>query len=264
MSQSTRRTRRGFRSGGSDLGALIYTVITGFIVGDPLSWGVPQIISPLDLLPDGRREVLRLLKLRGPLSAGEAARDLSLTVSGVRQHLAALEGAGLVGHSVLPSGRGRPRHVYTLSTSGDALFPRRHGDLAGELLGYLEEESEGMLSSLFARRSRRRADDARPRLRGTLAERVTELARILDEDGYLAEVQELWPTGFLLVERNCAVLAVAQRYPQVCSSEIDFIREALPDAHVRRVSHIVRGDTTCAYEVTPRDPSSPLQLKEST
>jgi len=218
---------------------------------------VPPIISPLDLLPDGRRELLRLLKFRGPLSVGEAALDLELTVSGVRQHLSALEGAGLVGHSVRPAGRGRPRHVYTLTASGDALFPRRHGDLASELLGYLAEESGETLSSLFARRARRRAEDARPRLQGTLAERITELARILDEDGYLAEVQELRPTGFLLVERNCAVLSVAQRYPQVCSSEIDFLREALPDAHVRRVSHIVRGGTTCAYEVMPRDPSPP-------
>jgi len=216
---------------------------------------VTHIISPLDLLPDGRREVLRLLKFRGPLPVGEAARFLELTVSGVRQHLSALESAGLVGHSVAPSGRGRPRYLYRLTPSGDALFPRRHGELARELLEYLEEESAEALSSLFARRSSRRAADASRRLRGTLGERVAELARILDEDGYLAEVQELYPAGFLLVERNCAVLTVAQRYAEVCSSEIDFLREALPDAHVRRVSHIVRGAMTCAYEVLPRDPS---------
>lgn len=213
--------------------------------------------SPLDLLPDARREILQRLKLRGPATAGELAGALGLTVSGVRQHLSALESAGLVEHDRQAEGRGRPRHVYAPTAFGDALFPRRHAELAGELLDSLEAESPGALSRLFARRARRRLDDARARLSGSLGERVRELARILDEDGYLAEVESLEPDGFLLVERNCAILSVAQRYAHPCSSEIDFLREALPDAHVRRVSHIVRGARTCAYEVRPRDPFPP-------
>lgn len=213
--------------------------------------------SPLDLLPDARREILRLLKFGGPATAGELAGTLGLTVSGVRQHLSALESAGLVDHRRQAEGRGRPSHRYTPTPFGEALFPRRHAELAGELLETLEEESPGTVAGLFARRSRRRLDDARQRLQGTLAERVQELARILDEDGYLAEVESLDPDGFLLVERNCAILSIAQRYAHACSSEIDFLREALPDAHVRRVSHIVRGARACAYEVRPRDSLPP-------
>ncbi len=216
-----------------------------------------MVLSPLDLLSEPRQDILRLLKRRGPATAGELSDALGLTVSGVRQHLSALESAGLVEHSRQAEGRGRPRHRYAPTPSGDALFPRRHAELAGELLEYLEEESPETLAALFARRSRRRLEDARERLQGTLAQRVHELARILDEDGYLAEVEALDPHGFLLVERNCAILSIAQRYAHPCSSEIDFLREALPDAHVRRVSHIVRGARTCAYEVLPRDPLPP-------
>ena len=44
------------------------------------------------------------------------------------------------------------------------------------------------------------------------------------------------PDGsYLVTEHNCAILGVAQRYGLACSTEIEFLREALPDAAVERV-----------------------------
>ncbi len=48
---------------------------------------------------------------------------------------------------------------------------------------------------------------------------------------------------------NCAVLDVAERYGQACSSEIAFLRQALPDARVERVSHMIAGAHSCAYQI---------------
>jgi len=47
------------------------------------------------------------------------------------------------------------------------------------------------------------------------------------------------------------VLDVAERYGQACSSEIAFLRQALPDARVERVSHMIGGAHSCAYVVEP-------------
>ena len=52
--------------------------------------------------------------------------------------------------------------------------------------------------------------------------------------------------GILLV-----FAAVAGRYGQACTSEIDFIRTVLPDATVTRVSHMVSGDRRCTYRMAP-------------
>ena len=57
--------------------------------------------------------------------------------------------------------------------------------------------------------------------------------------------------GYRIVEHNCAILAVARKYGQACTSEIDFIRTVLPGATVERVSHILDGAHHCAYEVRP-------------
>jgi DeoR family suf operon transcriptional repressor len=121
------------------------------------------------------------------------------------------------------------------------------------LLGYLSEADSSLVDTLFERRRDERVRNATARLapkRGLQA-KVQELARILDEDGYLATCEK-HGAGFRIVEHNCAILSVAQRYGQACTSEIDFIRTVLPDADVERVSHIIDGAHHCAYEITPR------------
>jgi DeoR family suf operon transcriptional repressor len=56
----------------------------------------------------------------------------------------------------------------------------------------------------------------------------------------------------MIVEHNCAILEVALRYGQACSSEIGFLREVMPDADIDRVSHMASGAHQCAYRVQPR------------
>jgi DeoR family suf operon transcriptional repressor len=114
--------------------------------------------------------------------------------------------------------------------------------------------SLGIGGGRLDRRRQRRLEGAQARLasrEGDFAARVAELARILDEDGYLASFEALPDGSFRIVEHNCAVLDVAERYGQACSSEIAFLRQALPDARVERVSHMIAGAHSCAYEVTP-------------
>jgi predicted ArsR family transcriptional regulator len=83
----------------------------------------------------------------------------------------------------------------------------------------------------------------------SLDEQVAELTRILDEDGYLADVERLEDGGWRITEHNCAILSVATGFRQACSSEIAFIRDALPGARVERVAHLMDGAHVCAYEV---------------
>jgi DeoR family suf operon transcriptional repressor len=200
-------------------------------------------------LPHTRRAILVALKERGEAHADGLAEALGITVSAVRQHLQTLAAAGLVAHREQRGTPGRPKHAYHLSEAGEALFPRAYGALANELLDYLDAED---VERLFDQRRARRAADARARLDGKpLAERVAELARILDEEGYLAEHEALPDGSFVLRERNCAILDVACSQPGACASELAFLRSVLPDAEIRRLSHIVAGAPVCAYAITP-------------
>ena len=69
----------------------------------------------------------------------------------------------------------------------------------------------------------------------------------------LGAVFEALPDGtFLVTEHNCAILGVARRWGLACSTEIEFLREALPEARVERVAHMMAGAHVCRYEITSR------------
>jgi DeoR family suf operon transcriptional repressor len=205
-------------------------------------------------LPPARQAVLRALRQAGEASAEQLAGALGITVSGARQHLAQLVAGGLVEVRALRGAPGRPKARYQLAPAAEGLFPKRYGDLTNELLEYVEDAHPALVEQLFERRRRRRVERARARLAGKpFAERVAELARILDEDGYLADFTPDGDGAFRITEHNCAILDVARRWGHACSTELAFLREALPDAEVNRVAHMIGGAHVCAYEVQPKD-----------
>jgi DeoR family transcriptional regulator, suf operon transcriptional repressor len=212
----------------------------------------PALTPSLSSMPATRRSILLLLKKRGEAGASELATALGITVSGIRQHLAGLLAAGMVTHRKERHGPGRPALRYSLAPAGEALFPRFYGELTNELLAYAEDEDPGLLDKVFERRRRRRVDDARKRLAGkAFRDRVAELTAILDTDGYLADFTRRADGSYLVTEHNCAILGVAQRYGLACSTEIEFLREALPDAIIERVAHRLAGQHVCSYEIRP-------------
>ncbi len=210
-----------------------------------------DVPSPIS---EAQRAVLYALRRRGEATTEQLAEVLGMSVSGARQHIAALEADGLVSSSTSarePARRGRPQRLHRLTARAEPLFPKAYGELTNQLLGYMPPES---VEAAFAQRRDERIASAKRRLarKPSFAARVKELAAILDEDGYLASFERVGRDTFHVVEHNCAVLAVAQQHPHACSSEIEFIRAALPDATVERTTHIVAGAHACTYEIKAR------------
>ncbi|HEX3841029.1 MAG TPA: ArsR family transcriptional regulator [Acidimicrobiales bacterium] len=211
--------------------------------------------QPLDSMPSTRRAILASLKRNGPRRSRDLVDELGITVAAVRQQLDRLRQDGLVVHRPEPEGRGRPSYIYELAPAAEEFFPKRYGDLTNELLGYLGGPDSDDVAELFEQRRQRRLADARIRLADlSLDGKVRELTRILDEDGYLADVEETDDGGWRIIEHNCAILSVATGFRQACTSEIRFISDALPEATVARVAHILSGAHVCAYQIHPRDP----------
>ena len=204
-----------------------------------------------------RRALLAAVKRLGEADAGELAAAAGVTPAAVRQHLTPLLRQGYVVRREEPGpGRGRPRHRYSLTRLGHELFPTGYAVLANDLLGHLDDIDSDLVAAVFERRRQQRVDRAKVRLAAAgprLDRRVAELARILDEDGYIAEAVPLDDgDGWAIVEHHCAIFDVAARYGTACATELDFLREVLPDAEVRRVTHILSGDPRCAYEINAR------------
>ena len=86
------------------------------------------------------------------------------------------------------------------------------------------------------------------RLQGkALPERVKELTRIRDEEGYMARFDEN-EDDYVLTEHNCPIALIAEEYPHVCEIETALFRQSL-DAKVVRVEHLMQGSHKCCYRI---------------
>ncbi|MBI3951900.1 MAG: transcriptional regulator [Acidobacteria bacterium] len=201
-----------------------------------------------------RRQVLEYLKRHGRGTVEEIAAAAGITSMGVRRHLLTLENAGLVKMELERRPMGRPTHVYALTESADALFPQNYHHLTLQILDSLVG-LDGMdkVTQLFERRKEKMLAAYAGRMQGKdLAGRVTAMAQIMGENGYMAECKKI-DGGYAIIEHHCAIARVAQSYSQPCVCELDFIQKLLgPNVEVTRESHIASGDTCCAYVVRER------------
>jgi predicted ArsR family transcriptional regulator len=223
---------------------------------------LPLVPEPLPRplgLKGPRADVVMELKRSGPLPAKEIVERLGLSMNAVRHHLKELEAGGLVGYEREHRGVGAPAFVYRLTPVGEGLFPRRYEDAVSRLLDYVVAR-EGRQAAVEVLESRYR--ELADRLRGTLAtaspeERVAVVARALAEEGYMPEMRESGRPGLHLVEHNCPIQQVAERFPEVCEAEARFLAEVF-EAEVTRGKHIASGCGTCEYQIHSRPAASPL------
>jgi DeoR family suf operon transcriptional repressor len=179
---------------------------------------------------------------------------MGVSLNAVRHQLKELEAAALVQYEREHRGVGAPTFAYTLTPAGHALFPRRYEATLTELLDHVVERegraaAVGVLEARYSALTRRLQDE----LAGaTPAERMAAVAKLLSEDGYMAEgtasnPSDGHPTG-TLIEHNCAIQAVAERFPEICAAEARFLAAVL-DAQVDRQEHILSGCSACEYRV---------------
>lgn len=204
---------------------------------------------------DNAERILFLLKTRGPATATALARRLRITPMGVRQHLARLAADGFVVHSDERLTVGRPKRHWRLTAKAEARFPDSHAQMTVEILAAARRAfgAKG-LDRLIEQRERETLARYKSALRGarSLADRVSKLAALRSEEGYMAECTKAPDGSLMLVENHCPVCAAARACQGLCRSELEIFRAVLPDAAVERSDHILAGARRCAYRIEAR------------
>lgn len=213
----------------------------------PSASSAPVSLSPS--LRGARGLVLTELKRAHRLTAKELAIRLGVSLNAVRHHLKELESEALVEYERQHRGVGAPTFAYRLSAAGEALFPRRYEATLTQLLDYVVERdgratAVAVLEARYDALSRRLQQE----LAGaTPAQRMAAVTQLLSDEGYMAEGSTFADAG-TLTEHNCAIQAVAQRFPEICAAEARFLAAAL-GAEVDRHEHILSGCSACEYRV---------------
>ncbi len=205
-----------------------------------------------------RGEILLQVKKTQPLTAKELGDIFGVSANAVRRHLKELEAEGLIVYGREQRGTGAPTYAYRLSADGEALFPKQYEQALTRLIGHVVDS--GGRDAAIAVVEEQYAD-LRRRLRGTEDDstpfdRLKTVAGVMEEAGFMAESSEENGEVRLSVH-NCVLHAVASCLPEVCDTELRFLKEVL-GARVERRKHIMGGCNACEYAIefrdaTPRD-----------
>lgn len=208
-------------------------------------------------LGDSQRTLLALLKRRGPTTIVDLETVSGLSRETLREHLRSLGREGLVERAgLLRAGRGRPALVYRLTERGERLFPQRQGELLGELATFLLADGGDALDRFFSARAATRRPRLLARVEGlTGAERVREVAAILDEEGYVAEVEPGPDGGPRLRLCHCPLRELVAVSHAACRAEISLVEDLL-GAAARREAFIPDGAPSCTYSFASPSPAA--------
>lgn len=196
-----------------------------------------------------RGKIVESLKRRGGCTAAELASEHGLTPNAVRQHLARLEGDGLVSKSPVRRGRTKPSLLFSLTARGDKLFPRRYEALLNAVLGELRrEQGGGRVTDVFRRIGERSARKYADRFAGKdVAGRVAAVTDILREQGVVAD-HGATADGFVIREHTCPYRETVAEHPEICSVVHSLMQQVLPSAP-KQTASIARGDTMCEFHI---------------
>ena len=200
-------------------------------------------------LGETRRNLLLALKQRGPSTVTALSAELGLAATTLRSQLQALASQGLVTREGRKFGkRGRPDVVFALGAEGERLFPRCEGQVMGELVHYLQAgRREAVLEEFFATRARLRAERLLPRVEGLQGvDRLREVARILTEEGFMAQVDP-GPDGRPVLNLcHCPIRGIVAETRLPCRFEEALLAQLLGTT-LTRTDYLPDGGKACSY-----------------
>jgi predicted ArsR family transcriptional regulator len=199
---------------------------------------------------DPKKKLLYYLKVMQKARLQELAKSMKISKMAVHKHLAQLQKRGLVESIEIRESVGRPKMQYSLTSKSKTIFPRSYGALAVCALDFIEKKmgKEG-IEKVLQERQAELFNKYYERLKNlNFDQKVKELAKIRDEEGYIAESRKNRQKNglYTLLEYNCPILEIAQNHWEACSTETELF-EKLLGAKIETTHRAAKGDNVCKF-----------------
>lgn len=219
------------------------------------------IPTSLENVADGfsepKKKLLYYLKVMQQAGLEELANVMKVSRMAVHKHLGLLQQRGLVEAVETRGHVGRPRMVYQLTSQSKTVFPKSYSAIATHALDFIERNmgKEGVEKVLHERQSEL-FDQYYKRLKDLdFDKQVKELARIRDEEGYIAESKKESKSGgggkHVILEYNCPIIHIAEKHWEACSTETELF-EKLLGADIEITHRAAKGNLICKFVINKR------------
>ncbi|MBI1889953.1 MAG: HTH domain-containing protein [Burkholderiales bacterium] len=205
----------------------------------------------LEMLAIRQKDLLKHLQShKTGLTVDELANELGITRNAVRQHLASLEGDGLVIQSDSRPSGGRPQHLYVLTEKGKECFPRHYSWFAQLLVDSITQEvGEAGLRARLEAMGEKVADQLlrqHPPMTNR-QEKTHALTDVMQHLGYEASVQE--KAGQAVIEAdNCVFHTLAMQNPEVCHFDLALMSK-FTNSEIDHEQCMARGAHVCRFKL---------------
>jgi predicted ArsR family transcriptional regulator len=224
-----------------------------------------------DGFSEPKKKLLYYLKVMQQAGLEELANVMKISRMAVHKHLTVLQKRGLV-ESIETRGHvGRPRMVYQLTSQSKTVFPKSYSAIATHALDFIERNmGKGAVEKVLRERQSELFDQYYKRLSNLdFDKRVKELAKIRDEEGYMAESKKITSKDsgdtnnnnsvnaseqrgkHVLLEYNCPIIHIAEKHWEACSVETELF-EKLLDAKIETTHRAAKGDLICKFLIKER------------
>ena len=192
--------------------------------------------------------ILDLLRQQDEMSIVQLTEAIGVTATAVRQRLSRLLDQELVERSTVPSVRGRPRHVYRLTTKGRRRSGENFADLAIALWHEIREiEDPVVRGGLAARISRRLASMYAEKVDGDSLEQRMQAVKALFEDRQLPVVVDAGDKLPVISVEACPYPDLAEHDREICNMEGMLFSQML-GVQMSLTTCQLDGDCSCTFE----------------
>jgi predicted ArsR family transcriptional regulator len=213
----------------------------------------------LENIADGfsepKKKLLYYLKVMQQAGLEELANVMKISRMAVHKHLAALQKRGLVEGIEIRGHVGRPRMIYKLTTQSKTVFPKSYSAIATYALDFIERNmGKDAVQKVLHERQNELFDQYYKRLKDLDFDgRIKELAKIRDEEGYMAESKKESKSGgkYVLLEYNCPIIHIAEKHWEACLTETELF-EKLLNADIDTTHRAAKGDSICKFAIKER------------
>jgi predicted ArsR family transcriptional regulator len=208
-----------------------------------------------DGFSEPKKKLLYYLKIMQKAGLEELAAVMKISRMAVHKHLSSLQQRGLVEAIENRGGVGRPKMIYQLTSRSKTVFPRSYSAIATQALDFIERNmgKEGV-EKVLRERQGELFDQYFERLKDMDFDRqVKELAKIRDEEGYMAESKRDSRGGnkHVILEYNCPIIYIAEKHWEACSIETELF-EKLLNAEIETTHRAAQGDAVCKFVIKER------------
>lgn len=201
-------------------------------------------------VPSTKVGIVHFLKRNSEATLEEIGKEFSISKVAALKHLSNLEREELVRRRYVPSGRGRPRCYFSLSDKGNSSFQKGYEDIVTDAMDYIDNIfGREYVGNILHLRTEKKLPEYREALRSEPErERIKSLASMRDHEGYMSEWKQLDENTYEIVEYNCPILALSQKYVEACRAENQLFSNVL-EAEVESTHRVVSGSRACRFVV---------------